>query len=334
MKKASDYELSPIRYSDKGQSGGSMDRPGIQSLLKAITSSDEPGVLLTWRYDRISRNVNEALEFQNMCQAHNIEVVSISEPLPDGTASLAMKKMFIQLLYINASMQRETIIENIRSGLSFKRANGKYISSKVPFGYSIKEGNIEQDSTSAKIVEKIFHLYLSGEYGYQQLANQLNEEGISFHGGKFKKHTICMILTNTCYMGHIKGGSFGSYQGDFTPIIAKAVFDKAQEIRQSRQKKKLASQRTYPLRKKLKCPACGRRLSCRWSKSPSGKNLRYYYYCSNRDCEGLTIRAEKIEEETLDLLRKLASQQSISAAIQRELLSQVRSVNKSQQKQQ
>lgn len=334
LKKASDYGLSPIRFSDKGQSGGSMDRPGVQSLLKAITSSDEPGVLLTWRYDRISRNVNEALEFQDTCQAHNIEVVSISEPLPDGTTSLAMKKMFIQLLYINASMQRTMIIDNVRAGIAYKRSKGKYLSSSVPFGYQLEEGNLVQDVVNAKTVKKIFHLYISEKYGYQKIADKLNDEGLSFNGKSFKKHTIRMILTNPCYMGQIKGGSFGRYQGTFETIITPETFEKAQNIRKSHQKKKGDNQRYYPLKQKLQCPVCGWRLSNRWSKSSSGGNTNHYYYCANRDCNGVMIRAEKIEEEVLALLRKLTSQQTIYAAIQRELLSQVRSVNKSQQKQQ
>lgn len=332
---STNYGFEPKRFSDRGFSGGNGKRPGLQLLEQSICESKEDGVLYVWRYDRLFRNAKLALEFMLLCNNQNVEVISISEPIPSSTASFAMKQMFVSLLFINAELQRSSIKENIKSGLAYKRLQGKYMSSAVPFGYRLKEGDLVQDLVEAEAVKRLFELYLSQDgYGYQRLANQLNIEGFSFKGGKFKKHTICMILRNPVYYGQVKGGTFGEYQGDFDPIITKSDFDKAQEIRQSRQKKKLASQRTYPLRKKLKCPACGRRLSCRWSKSSSGKNLRYYYYCSNRDCEGLTIRAEKIEEEVLALLRKFASQQTIYAAIQRELLSQVRSVNNSQQKQQ
>lgn len=334
-KTSSDYGFEPKRFSDRGFSGGNGKRPGLQLLEQSVRESCEEGKLYVWRYDRLFRNAKLALEFMQLCNNQNVEVVSISEPIPSSTASFAMKKMFVSLLFINAELQRSTIRENIKSGLAYKRLQRKYMSSSVPFGYKLKEGNLVQDVGNAKTVKKIFHLYISEKYGYQKLADKLNDEGISFNGKIFKKHTIRMILTNPCYTGCIKGGSFGSYQGDFDPIITKSDFDKAQEIRQSRQKKKnLTSQRTYPLRKKLQCPDCERMLGCRWSKRPSENNYRHYYYCANRDCNGVMIRAEKIEEETLDLLRKFASQQTIYAAIQRELLSQVRSANKGQQKQQ
>lgn len=335
-KLASEHRLEPKRFSDRGFSGGNGNRPGLQALEHSIQESDEKGELHIWRYDRLFRNARLALEFMQLCKDQNVEVISVSEPIPSSTASFAMKQMFVSLLFINAELQRSSIKENIKSGLAYKRLQGKYMSSAVPFGYRLKEGDLVQDLVEAEAVKRLFELYLSQDgYGYQRLANQLNKEGFSFKGGKFKKHTICMILRNPVYFGQVKGGSFGEYQGDFTPIIAKADFDKAQMIRQSRQKKKnLASQRTYPLRKKLQCPTCSRLLSCRWSKSPSEKSPRYYYYCANRDCDGVMIRAEKIEEEVLSLLRNFYSNKTIYDAIQKELLSQVRSVNKSQQKQQ
>lgn len=324
-----DYETLPHRFSDRGQSGGTVNRPDFQKLQKEITSSDESGVLLVWRYDRIARNVNDAMKFLEKCQKHNIDVVSLSEPLPESGASFATKKMFVQLLFINAEMQRNTIIENVRSGIAYKKNQKKYISSAVPFGFRLKEGDLVQEPMEARAVRRLFDLYTSGNYGYQRLANQLNKEGFFFYDKEFKKHTVRMILNNPIYFGRIKGGSFGSYQGDFDPIISKETFDNAQAIRKSRQKAR-ANPRIYPLRNKIQCPDCGWKLSCRWSKSESGKRINHYYFCANRSCNGITIRADELEDKVLDLMRRFVDQEEIFSGIQKALLLQIRGIERSQ----
>ena len=116
-----DTECIPQRFSERGKSGGNDDRPALKKLIIEIRSSYIKRKLYVWRYDRIFRETQKALEFVELCHKHNVEIISISEPLPEGSSSLALKTMFVQLLFINASMQRETIIENIRNGLAYKR---------------------------------------------------------------------------------------------------------------------------------------------------------------------------------------------------------------------
>lgn len=159
---------------------------------------------------------------------------SLSEPIPEST-SLATKKMFVQLLFINANLQRDVIIENISNGLRYKRSQGKYISSVVPFGYYLKNGQIYQEPEESIVIKRMFQLYLTEKFGYRALAKQLNDEGLTFRGTIFKEHNIWSILNNTLYKGIVKGGSFGPYQGDFQPIIEGTTFDHVQKIRKSRQ---------------------------------------------------------------------------------------------------
>ena len=255
-----DTECIPQRFSDRGKSGGNDDRPALKKLIIEIRSSYIKRKLYVWRYDRIFRETQKALEFVELCHKHNVEIISISEPLPEGSSSLALKTMFVQLLFINASMQRETIIENIRNGLAYKRSNGDYISSTIPFGYRLIEGKIIQNEQEAKAVKRLFELYASGDYGYKRLADKLTEEGYLFNDHPFKVHNIWNILDKSIYYGIVKGGTFGEYKGNFEPIISESEFKKAQAIRESRNVTKV-NRKEYHLRKKIICPYCGRRLS-------------------------------------------------------------------------
>lgn len=296
------FNSVPTRFSDKGYSGGTVNRPGLQKLLREVKRNYEPRFLIVWRYDRLFRDATNAIEFINLCDKHCITIVSLSEPIPEST-SFATKKMFVQLLFINANLQRDVIIENISNGLRYKRSQGKYISSVVPFGYYMKNGQIYQDPEESTVVKRMFQLYLTEKFGYRALAKQLSDEGLTFRGAIFKEHNIWSILNNTLYKGIVKGGSFGPYQGDFQPIIEDTTFDRVQKIRKSRQTIK-RNTREYLLREKIMCPYCRRKLGSKIVRNKKAGKEYYYYCCSNRACQGISIRAEEIEQTVAKLLEK------------------------------
>ncbi|MBO0409423.1 recombinase family protein [Enterococcus hulanensis] len=332
IKKAlEDCESKPMRFSDKGETGGNDDRLGLKKLIAEITSSHKKGRLYVWRYDRIFRETQKALEFLKLCHEHNVEIVSISEPLPEGSSSLALKTMFVQLLFINASMQRDTIIENTRNGLAYKRSNREYISSIVPFGYRLIEGEIIQVEQEANAVKRLFDLYESGEYGYKKLADKLTEEGHYFNNRPFKVHNIWSILDNSVYYGMVKGGTFGEYRGNFEPIISESQFKQAQVIRKSRCVKKV-NNREYLLRKKIVCPYCGRKLSPMWQWNHSKTKRLHYYYCANRECQGIYIPATKIEKQVLIALKNFIRKDTIYQGIITEIDAQMKQLMKKEKR--
>lgn len=329
-----DTECIPQRFSDRGKSGGNDDRPALKKLIIEIRSSYIKRKLYVWRYDRIFRETQKALEFVELCHKHNVEIISISEPLPEGSSSLALKTMFVQLLFINASMQRETIIENIRNGLRYKRSNGDYISSTVPFGYRLTEGKIIQNEQEAKAVKRLFELYASGDYGYKRLADKLTEEGYLFNDHPFKVHNIWNILDKSIYYGIVNGGTFGEYKGSFEPIISELEFKKAQAIRKSRSVKKV-NHRQYPLRKKIICPYCGRRLSPMQQWNHSKTKRLHYYHCANRECTGIYVSATKTENMLLEILKRFVKEDVIYQGIISEIDLQMKQlIKKEKQKDQ
>ena len=328
-------EVNVSRFSDYGRSGGTAQREGFQALQETITASKEEGVLLVWRYDRIARNVAIAVEFMSLCDQHHVRIVSLSEPLPqDVGTGIAAQKMFVQLLFIHGEMQRTTIIDNIRSGLAYKQKQGLYLSSRVPFGYRLVKGNVKQNPTEAKAVRRLFDLYLTGHFGYQRLANQLNEEGYCFKNGQpFQSHNIAQTLKNPLYSGEVKGGSFGSYAGKVESIVTKEQFQQAQQLRKSRQVKKIDS-RVSLLRQKVDCPHCQRKLSPKRQISRDKKNCSYYYCCSNRSCKGIFIEATQLEAKVLKSLHDFIHLEDIYSEIVKEINQQIQLVKKAEKKQQ
>lgn len=155
------YEQIPQRFSDKGESGEKAERPAFRQLRAWVCASEEEGVIYVWRYDRLARQAKIALEFIELCQQHQVQVYSISEPLPASFSHASTNKLFVQLLFTFAEQQRNVIIENVRAGLSYKKQQRQYLSSAVPYGYRLVNGKIQQEVHEARIVRYIFQLYLT-----------------------------------------------------------------------------------------------------------------------------------------------------------------------------
>lgn len=317
------------RFSDVGKSGGNENREGYIALKETIQSSNQARKLYVWKLDRLARHMVTLLEFFDLCAEHQVEIISLSEPIPPYM-NKAMNKLYIQLLSMQAELVRNQIKENVRLGLKEKRRKGEPLSSKLPYGYKWQKKQIKQVPEEAEIVKRMFHLYESGQVGYHKLIKQLTKEELFYHGNIFQLYHIQNILTNPMYKGEIKGGHLGSYQGNFIPIISPKQYDRVQAIRQSRRVQK-KNQRIYPLRQKIVCPHCGRRLS------PKVANInkvteRHTYYCSKLSCKGVILEAIAIEQEVESVLTQFIQKDDIYQSLMSSIKQSLEQLSKTNQK--
>lgn len=118
------YEQIPQRFSDKGESGGKEDRPAFRQLRAWVCASEEEGVIYVWRYDRLARQAKIALEFIELCQQHQVQVYSISEPLPASFSHASTNKLFVQLLFTFAEQNETSLLKMFVPDLPIKSNNG------------------------------------------------------------------------------------------------------------------------------------------------------------------------------------------------------------------
>ncbi|WP_321572486.1 recombinase family protein [Enterococcus durans] len=130
--------------------GGKADRPAFRQLRAWVCASEEEGVIYVWRYDRLARQAKIALEFIELCQQHQVQVYSISEPLPASFSHASRINYLVQLLFTFAEQQRNVIIENVRAGLAYKKQQRQYLSSAVPYGYRLVNGKSNKKHTKQK----------------------------------------------------------------------------------------------------------------------------------------------------------------------------------------
>ncbi|MGX4686997.1 recombinase family protein [Vagococcus sp. JNUCC 83] len=293
-------------FIDDGLSGSTINRPDFARLTDWITSSTQSRTLYVTRYDRLSRNVSNALDFLELCQTYHVEVVSVLEPIPSSLGDKqAAQLLFVQILFSLAEFTRSVTIENINQGLAQKKLEKKVLSAKVPFGYRYQEGKIVPHPSETTVVRHIFSLYTSTSMGYQKIVQQLQKEGKTFRGKPFKKHHIAAILRHPIYIGQIGHNSKNLtpyLSHDVIPIIHPDIFQQATEKRTRRRPKKRDT-REYPLRKKISCPYCDRKLSPKMQSDSIYQHTYHYYACGHEDCTGYRLDASKIELEVLNSIK-------------------------------
>lgn len=300
------HQMSRIFY-DKG-SGKSMDRPGIR-MLKDCIRAGNIDFLYVWRLDRVSRKVTDLLSLYDFCVQYGVAIISIADPL--GDSNDAMTKFQLSVIGSVAELYRELIAENQHIAYRQKHQMGLPLTAKVPFGYRyVNATNVTIDSEEAFVVKRIYKLYLSG-IGYKKMCTIFAEEGLLCRGNPFKIHNIRGVLTNKFYTGYIEN-EFGLAKGKHPAIISKEIQLRVNEIQRSKHVVQKDFRRNI-LRRKIRCPYCGKRLSLHiaYPHRASRKYKKIYYYsCSSYTangriaCEGIHLNAEKIEREVTTVLER------------------------------
>ena len=300
------HQMSRIFY-DKG-SGKSMDRLGIR-MLKDCIRAGNIDFLYVWRLDRVSRKVTDLLSLYDYCVQYGVTIISIADPL--GDSNDAMTKFQLSVIGSVAELYRELIAENQHIAYRQKHQLGLPLTAKVPFGYRYVDATtVTVYPEEADVVKRIYKLYLDG-IGYKKMCTIFAEEGLLFRGEQFKIHNIRGVLSQKFYTGYIEN-EFGLAKGKHPAIISKEIQLRVNEIQRSKHVVQKDFRRNI-LRRKIRCPYCGKRLSphIAYPHKASRKYKKIYYYsCSSYTangriaCEGIHLNAEKIEREVTTVLER------------------------------
>lgn len=118
-------------FEDEGFSGGNVNRPQFQAMMKQIRAN-RIQVVVCYRLDRISRNVGDFAKLKDEFDYYNVEFTSIRDDFdttsPSGRAMMMMVSVFAQL-------ERETTAERIRDNMHELAKSGRWLGGTTPTGY-------------------------------------------------------------------------------------------------------------------------------------------------------------------------------------------------------
>jgi len=105
---------------DKGVSGNSTQRDGLDRALKQLRKGD---VLVVWKLDRLGRSLRHLIELIAILRENGVGFQSLSDGINTTTAG---GKLVFHIMGALAEFERSLIIERTKTGLAAAKRRGKY----------------------------------------------------------------------------------------------------------------------------------------------------------------------------------------------------------------
>src|SRR6266478_5612627 len=167
------WKALPQYYDDPAYSGGNLDRPALQKLLKDIDAS-RVDVIVVYKIDRLTRSLADFAKLVEAFDAKSISFVAVTQQFNTTTS---MGRLTLNVLLSFAQFERELSSERVRDKIAASRRKGKWTGGTVPLGYDGKDKKLVVNETEAETVRAIFRLYLELK-SFSKLVAELDRRGI------------------------------------------------------------------------------------------------------------------------------------------------------------
>ena len=226
-------------YADAGQSGGNIDRPALQDLVRDIESGLIT-VIVIYKIDRLTRSLADFVRLMDLFERYQVSFVSVTQSFD---TSDSMGRLVLNILLTFAQFEREIIADRIRDKMSAMRRRGKWTGGPPPYGYDVIERRLVINHEEATKVRSIFDRFL--ELGsYQKVCQELKTEGMrtkvwtnrkgeAVGGSLVSNGMIYSMLGNCLYAGQVSYDG-ETYPGEHEAILSSETWAETQKLRAQR----------------------------------------------------------------------------------------------------
>ncbi len=320
------WTLVPDRYDDGGFSGGSLERPALQRLLRDVEVG-RIDVIVVYKVDRLSRSLTDFARIVEIFERHSMSFVSVTQAF--NTTS-SMGRLTLNILLSFAQFEREVIGERIRDKFAASRARGMWMGGVPPLGYDVRERKLVVNEAEAELVRTIFARFLKLGSA-TELARELRRQGLTTkswvtqdgkqHMGKLlDKGALYKVLHNRVYLGEaVHKGT--SYPGEHQAIVDSATWEKVHAILagNARHRGNITRAQTPALLKGLIFAPGGRAMTPSHTRK-AGRLYRYYVATDairggGEDCPVRSVPAAEIEDAVIAQMRHLLQTPEVIARV-------------------
>ena len=312
------------RYDDGGFSGGSMERPGLQRLLRDVEAG-RIDVIVVYKVDRLSRSLTDFARIVELFERHTVSFVSVTQAF--NTTS-SMGRLTLNILLSFAQFEREVIGERIRDKFAASRRKGMWMGGIPPLGYDVRDRKLVVNDREAELAQLIFARFL--QLGSAtELARELRraghttkswvtQDGKHRSGKPIDKGAIYKILANRVYLGEAvhKGVS---HPGEHQAIVEQATWDRVHAVlaENGRRRANVTRAQTPALLKGLIFASGGHAMTPTHTRK-AGRLYRYYVATDairngHGECTVRSVPAAEIEETVVAQVRHLLCMPEIVA---------------------
>ena len=218
------WRLVKTRYDDGGLSGGTLERPALQSLLADIQAR-KVDIVVVYKVDRLTRSLADFAKLVELFEAHDVSFVAVTQQFNTTTS---MGRLTLNVLLSFAQFEREVAGERIRDKFAASRRKGMWMGGTIPLGYDVKDRKLVVNAEEAERVRLIFQQYLTVGC-VSRLQTELARRGVRskkrvltsgrvLGGCSFGRGALYHLLQNRIYRGEVlhKGVA---YPGEHEAIV-------------------------------------------------------------------------------------------------------------------
>ena len=278
-------------YIDPGYSGGNMDRPGLNEMIKDIKSGKIDTVVV-YKLDRLSRSQFDTLFLiEKVFLAHNTDFVSMTE---NFNTNSPLGRAMIGFLAVFAQLEKDKINERTLMGKEARAKQGKWGGGATePIGYDydpLTELLTVNEYEKLQILEAV-ELFLKGT-PLRTICTIFHNKGYTYVGkggraSEWDPKILKYAFRNKTYLGYIKYRDEW-YKAEHDPILDEETFNKLQKLMDQRQEayakhtKRASGQTTY-LGGMLYCKQCHAKYAKQSGRKWKNNEPPLYYVCYSRN---------------------------------------------------
>ena len=175
-----------LQYVDRGETGASLDRPGL-SLLRADAKEGKFDKVICFKLDRLSRNLDH-IRMLVFGEFKELRTQVVFRDLPDIDITSANGEMIFNTLANLAQWQRRYTSEVTSFHLQEMKKRGLVLG-RPPYGFKKAEdpemkGHWLQDENEQAVIQDILTLCKDQGRSYSEVARILNTSNICARSGK------------------------------------------------------------------------------------------------------------------------------------------------------
>ena len=312
--KSKDYIIYNM-YIDGGFSGGNMNRPALQQLIRDVENKKVNAVLV-YKLDRLSRSQKDTLTIiEDKFLKNDVDFISLNENFDTSTP---FGKAMIGILSVFAQLEKDQITERFTMGRIGRSKAGYYHGgSTAPTGYDYKDGLLVVNPITAPQVREVYRDFLAGK-SINAIQKQMHQK----YGGWGSASLVLNVLRNSVYIGKVKFKKT-EYQGIHESIISEEEYNQVQEYLKSDKRSDFKTYTKTPFKAKFMltslifCQRCGARFAAEhgnytcYSRSKGDKRK-----IKDPNCKNDKWKINELDELILDEIHLLStSQQKIDELI-------------------
>lgn len=302
------------RFDDQGYSGASLDRPAMNRLRELVRSGGIDRVCAV-ALDRFSRSVRDTVLLLEELERAGVEMHIVHQP---QLGSSSESRFLRHILASFAQFEREIIASRIAETRAYLKKHGRRLAGPAPYGYDADPTTkqLVPNPSEARRVRAIFRRAVRGQrpseiakridhLGWRTKRWKSQRSGLTLGGCRWTARQVLAVLRNPVYTGRFadKGTTRG---GCHKAVVDLGTFEGVQgQLDQRRSgSSKRRHQGQFPLRNKILCPKCKRRLCTYTITRRRGSNTLVgyrYYRCRSTaggraPCQGVQYPAWAIEQ--------------------------------------